>query len=266
MSSVLHLSMKRRYMSCLDQEFFYSRFYYQCRIGDPKSCKAYANNALAQQRLNQSKGCGFGGVHWHLNHNRHYNWCMKTTPTLRYQQTKIRQDLLTRCGQTGGKAKVCKNYANNAIAQQRVNINRRCGYSGGGRWHTNYNNHYNWCMKTKSASHASEMKFRKDALARCARPTQKVTYLGCFIDKPQRDLRTGVSTGTKPMTNQACISTCRAKGFRFAGTQYSTQCFCDNSYGRYGKAPANECNKPCQGNANAKCGGTWRNSVYKTGK
>ncbi len=63
----------------------------------PKSCKAYANNALAQQRLNQSRGCGFGGDHWHLNYNKHYNWCLNITPTLRSQHTKSRQNALARC-------------------------------------------------------------------------------------------------------------------------------------------------------------------------
>lgn len=166
-------------------------------IGDSQSCASFAKNAVAQQRLNQKRGCGFAGNAWHLNYNKHYNWCLNTTPTIRYNHTKSRQDALTRCGRT---------------------------------------------------------------------VVNKPTYLGCFIDKPQRDLKSSVSTGTKPMTNQACINVCKAKGFRYAGTQFSYQCFCDNSYGRYGKAPASECNKPCKGNLNAKCGGTWRNSVYRTGK
>jgi hypothetical protein len=49
-----------------------------------------------------------------------------------------------------------------------------------------------------------------------------------------------------------------------AGVQYGSYCFCGNSYGRYGKAPESECNMPCSGDPNIKCGGTWRNSVYRT--
>ena len=51
--------------------------------------------------------------------------------------------------------------------------------------------------------------------------------------------------------------------YRYFGLQYGTQCFCGNSFGRYGKSPnQGDCNKPCLANRNEICGGTWRNSVY----
>ena len=54
-------------------------------------------------------------------------------------------------------------------------------------------------------------------------------------------------------------------GYRYFGLQYGTQCFCGNSFGRYGRSPnQGECNKPCPANRNEICGGTWRNSVYDT--
>ena len=133
--------------------------------GAPQACKAYANNALAQQRLNQARGCGFGGSDWHLNYNNHYNWCLNTTSGIRYKHTKKRQDLLTRCGKTGGKAKVCKNYSNNAIAQQRTNQSRGCGFSGP-HWHLDYNKHYNWCMKSPAGTPASYTNSRRAFLAK----------------------------------------------------------------------------------------------------
>jgi hypothetical protein len=47
-------------------------------------------------------------------------------------------------------------------------------------------------------------------------------------------------------------------------SQYSTQCFCGNSYGSYGSS--SNCNMSCSGDADSDfvCGGTWANSVYQT--
>ena len=88
-------------------------------------------------------------------------------------------------------------------------------------------------------------------------------YIGCFYDYKGgvRDLADfSVSNGN--MTTEQCISTCREKGFSFAGTQYSSYCFCGNSYGRFGTA--NNCNMKCTGNSGQICGGSHANSIYKT--
>ncbi len=87
-------------------------------------------------------------------------------------------------------------------------------------------------------------------------------YIGCYIDKPQRDINTQY-TSTGSMTIEACAVTCRRQGYKFAGLQYGSQCFCGNRYGRYGKSSA--CNMPCAGNKSQTCGGTWANSVYAVG-
>ena len=54
------------------------------------------------------------------------------------------------------------------------------------------------------------------------------------------------------------------QGFRYSGTQYTHECFCDNDYGKYGGA--SNCNANCPGNGAQKCGGTWAVSVYEVGK
>merc|ERR1712048_1229307 len=48
---------------------------------------------------------------------------------------------------------------------------------------------------------------------------------------------------------------------RYAGTQFYKQCFCGNSFGKYGKA---KCSTKCPGNKGI-CGGGWANSVYQIG-
>lgn len=90
-------------------------------------------------------------------------------------------------------------------------------------------------------------------------------YVGCFRDKGDsagtrgRDLDRFALFGV--MDIDKCIHLCGAKGFAYAGVQYGSQCFCDNDYGKYGKA--DNCNMPCNGNPKEICGGKWANSVYR---
>jgi len=89
-------------------------------------------------------------------------------------------------------------------------------------------------------------------------------YVGCYIDKSNpRDLL-GASYSSKNMTVTRCRAWCGAKKFKFAGLQAGTWCFCDNSYGSYGTGTAVSCSTNCAGNTAQKCGGSLRNSVYKT--
>ncbi len=93
-----------------------------------------------------------------------------------------------------------------------------------------------------------------------------VTSLGCFRDQGDsggakgRDLD-GLMMSMPGMTTEACTETCAARGFPFAGTQDSVQCFCGTSYGKTGSSDG--CNMRCGGNPNETCGGNWANTVYQ---
>lgn len=43
----------------------------------------------------------------------------------------------------------------------------------------------------------------------------------------------------------------------------SYQCFCGDSYGKYGQANSRDCDVACPGNSTQMCGGGWRNSVFE---
>ncbi len=94
-------------------------------------------------------------------------------------------------------------------------------------------------------------------------------YLGCYRDGGDPDGLTGrdldgyMFVSKHGMTPRLCISICRKRGFAYAGLQYSTQCFCGNRYGKYGRAA--NCNMRCSGDKSKVCGGEWANSVYSTG-
>ena len=87
-------------------------------------------------------------------------------------------------------------------------------------------------------------------------------YLGCYAETWARDL-SGFTTNNASMSAKSCIAMCAQRGFAYAATQYGQHCFCGNSYGKYGKSEA--CNMACSGNPAEMCGGSFANSVYRTG-
>ena len=89
-----------------------------------------------------------------------------------------------------------------------------------------------------------------------------VSPVGCYADSESRDLPSfAYDNGSN--TTESCISSCLDAGYQYAGTQYSTQCFCGNSYGGQG-TPAN-CNMACSGDGAETYGGSWANDVYAKG-
>ncbi len=88
-------------------------------------------------------------------------------------------------------------------------------------------------------------------------------YLGCFKDADNRDLKDKFWDDSR-MTPERCLQSCTDSGYAYAGVQYGNQCFCGNSYGRYGKLSESSCNMTCSGDSGLVCGGTWANTLYKT--
>ncbi len=93
-------------------------------------------------------------------------------------------------------------------------------------------------------------------------PGVKTGYIGCYKDTSAFDLD-GFLERSRSNTPQRCTETCRAKGFKYAGVQYSESCLCGNSYGKYGAA--DNCNMKCTGDSGQICGGYSSNGVYSTG-
>jgi hypothetical protein len=92
------------------------------------------------------------------------------------------------------------------------------------------------------------------------------SYQGCYVDVPGRTL-TGLSyaDGTNN-TIENCITSCTNAGFPYAGTEYSSQCFCGRDLAAgAGPAPAaSDCNMACTGAATEPCGGPSRLSLFHT--
>merc|ERR1712131_287970 len=92
-------------------------------------------------------------------------------------------------------------------------------------------------------------------------PVQAKRYIGCYEDREDRDFNF-LSGYFK--TPQSCVRDCSAQGFIYAAVQDGGQCFCGDSYGKYGKIPETNCMQPCKTDNSVTCGGAWSNSVYET--
>ena len=91
------------------------------------------------------------------------------------------------------------------------------------------------------------------------------TYKGCYIDGVNNRILPTQVPSTNQMTVESCSASCAANGFSVAGAEYGTECYCGNAIIQGGKqdtANPNGCNMNCGGNANEKCGGPSRMSIY----
>lgn len=90
---------------------------------------------------------------------------------------------------------------------------------------------------------------------------------GCYTDSvAARSLPQGMAVaGNAPMTIELCLAACQAAGYKIAGLEYSTQCYCGNEFANGGALASDgdaQCNMPCAGNAAETCGGPDRLNVY----
>lgn len=89
--------------------------------------------------------------------------------------------------------------------------------------------------------------------------------IGCYSDNPNdRDLPyepyIDAADGMDPVL---CTRHCFNKGYYYAGLQVPDQCYCGNTFGRYGVSA--DCNTQCFPRQEFQCGGFRHNYVYATG-
>merc|ERR1712154_406601 len=91
-------------------------------------------------------------------------------------------------------------------------------------------------------------------------PTLKPrVHLGCYLDMPARDL-SGSSKYDDHLTIDNCIKFCKDRRFIYAGVQHGNNCFCGDTYGKYGHPHGgthgrHACDDKCKGNRHQICGG-----------
>jgi len=103
--------------------------------------------------------------------------------------------------------------------------------------------------------------------------------IGCFVDNVNsRTLSGATYIDQINMTIENCITFCSGTStgafgippqpfiFKFAGTEFSSECYCDNAIENSApSAPSTDCNFGCTGNRNELCGGPDRLNVFLFG-
>ena len=127
----------------------------------------------------------------------------------------------------------------------------------------------------KGASPTSAAGTTTAAATSSAAPTSAATglptgwsYKGCWIDNANGGrILINAQPDNAQLTVESCVAACKGAGYTIAGAEYSTQCFCGNSIINGGTQATSEadCGMNCGGNANEKCGGPNRMSIYATG-
>nr|OQO23943.1 hypothetical protein B0A51_11072 [Rachicladosporium sp. CCFEE 5018] len=93
------------------------------------------------------------------------------------------------------------------------------------------------------------------------------TYTGCYNDLQGSRTLAGPYTAGTGNSATWCISYCSNKGYVYAGTEYSDECYCDNLLAPPATLqPDSDCNMACSGNASEACGGGNRLTVYYANK
>ncbi|XP_035699693.1 uncharacterized protein LOC118432265 [Branchiostoma floridae] len=118
-----------------------------------------------------------------------------------------------------------------------------------------------WCYTT------DPKKMRDNCIvSKCTGPAYRAEYVGCYKDKSTRTFPFARLRDYKSMTPAVCINHCSGLGYSYAAIQYYYECHCGteaNFAALEPVRPESECNFPCRGDKEQKCGGNWRNSVYK---
>ncbi|KAF4635308.1 hypothetical protein G7Y89_g2796 [Cudoniella acicularis] len=93
------------------------------------------------------------------------------------------------------------------------------------------------------------------------------TYQGCYTDSPVRTLNAASYVSPTNMTDEYCIGFCNQEGYIYAGTEYSQECYCDNTINSISTVAAStDCSMSCTGNSSETCGGSSRLSLFWNGK
>ncbi|KAF2151072.1 WSC-domain-containing protein [Myriangium duriaei CBS 260.36] len=86
-----------------------------------------------------------------------------------------------------------------------------------------------------------------------------VSFLGCVPESPTRALPfQAYSNGANTPWN--CAQACSASGYKYSGTEYSSECWCGSAKPS-GTASSGDCSMACSGNAGLMCGGPNRLSL-----
>ncbi|RAK74413.1 uncharacterized protein BO72DRAFT_515847 [Aspergillus fijiensis CBS 313.89] len=118
---------------------------------------------------------------------------------------------------------------------------------------------------TSTTSRSTTTTTTSSASSTPTQPTQvdSFSFLGCYSDQESpRVLVADSKEDATGMTVEACVSLAKAGAWRYAGVEYSRQCFVGNTIHDGTAYSDSDCNMLCSGNAGETCGGGNRVQIY----
>ncbi|ORX38365.1 hypothetical protein BD324DRAFT_578097 [Kockovaella imperatae] len=90
---------------------------------------------------------------------------------------------------------------------------------------------------------------------------------GCVTEAINGRALASYSISSSSMNHSMCIAACSSQGYKYAGVEYASQCFCGNilSTGSV-NASSTDCNMACSGNSRQLCGGPDRLTLFTNTK
>ena len=102
------------------------------------------------------------------------------------------------------------------------------------------------------------------AFAAAPIPLSWTTLASCAVDNPERIIAGDITTQSANNTPAACIESCAAQGFGYAGVEFGNECDCGTGLNdALQDAPDSDCDVACAGNSTLACGGSWRIQVCR---
>ncbi|KAK3955564.1 WSC domain-containing protein [Pseudoneurospora amorphoporcata] len=89
-------------------------------------------------------------------------------------------------------------------------------------------------------------------------------YGGCVRDDVVRRTLTGARRVRNDMTMTSCVQYCNTGGYRYAGLEFQSECYCGNTLnGDADEVDDSQCEELCSGDSEEFCGGPSRLSLYE---
>ena len=87
--------------------------------------------------------------------------------------------------------------------------------------------------------------------------------LGCYSEGKGVRALGSYSFSSGSMTQELCMNTCQAKGYKYAGAEWSRECYCANSFGTgSAKLADGSCGMMCSGDSLSVCGDSSKLTVF----
>ncbi len=158
---------------------------------DQQACQTYADDAVMAADAATRQSCGFQGGRWLTDFGAHFKWCLGVPQSARDQEAQARATTLQGCIDARAAAveratkNACAQYASVAVDQQKDNLQRRCGFTGG-RWSDNFFGHFGWCLSVGPDGAGKETAARYAALqsACTGNPFRDPGQYGTGVDMP----------------------------------------------------------------------------------